>query len=448
MAVGGTMKRLHLRSCVVGAVTVAMVSLGAAIPLAGASSGGAKLTTIKYGTGGSPELPVNPAKPKSGNGGATAQGVTATSINIGDVMSISGPTPGVFNDVTESAQAYVDYVNSLGGVYGRKLSLSVGDDAYDVTKDQAVCAKLIPQSFALVASYGFADAGCYPQVKSSGIPWISQIVFDPQLYGLPNVIAPNPVAYSNLEQEVEIAAHKGTPIKKVWLCEIQAPGIAAQAAPETAVWESLGVQVLNLAPLPADATNYTAEVVQAKEDGADAVDCFSTPSQIDATVALEMAQQNWNPPIKRGYAIYSPTFVKLAGEAGKGWTTSVGVPYLNQKEFTSTPGGKLYSKWFKKVTGQQAPFEDAGSSGWTEMDLFVQALVRTGPDLTWSKLLKTIKTTKAFNNFSADGVTPPYKVWPTSNGSCLAVVEDNGTALVQEAPKAGYLDCGGKLLSG
>lgn len=442
------MRRLRFRGGVVVALTIAMMSLGIAVPLAGASSGAGKITTIKYGSGGSAELPVNPPKPKGGNGGATAQGVTATSINIGDIMSISGPDPGVFSDVNNSAQAYANYVNSLGGVYGRKINLSVGDDAYDVVKDQAVCAKLIPQSFALVASYGFADSGCEPQVKSSGIPWLSSIVFDQALYGLPNVIAPNPDAYSNLEQALEIAAHKGTPIKKVWLCEIQAPGIAAQAAPEEAVWKSLGVQVLDLAPLPADATNYTAEVVQAKEAGADAVDCFSTPTQIDATIALEMAQQNWDPPIKRGYAVYSPDFIKLAGAAGKGWTTSVAVPYLNQKEFTSTPGGKLYSKWYKKVTGKAAPFEEAGSSGWVEMDEFVQALVRTGPDLTWAKFLKTIKTTKSFANFTADGVNPPYSVWPTTSGRCLAVVEDTGSALVQQSPKAGDLACGGKLLSG
>lgn len=421
-------------------------TLVAAVPVASIPASKEKITLIKAGTIGTPALKVNPPAPKGGNGGATAPGVTATSINIGQVMSLSGPNPGVFQEVVTDAQAYANYVNSLGGVYGRKINITVGDDAYDVVKDQAVCAKLIPQSFAIVASFAFGETGCYPQLKSSGIPWVSNILYDARMYSLPNVVAPKPNSYSNLEQILEIDQHKGTPIKKVWLCEIQAPGIAAQAAPEAAVWESLGVQVLNLAPLPANATDYTAEVVQAKEAGADAVDCFSTPTQIDATIAQEMAQQGWDPPIKRGYAVYDPNFVKLAGPAGKGWTTSLTTPALNYKALTATPGGKLYSKWLDKETGKPIPPNSIGvSEGWVEMALFVQGLVKAGPDLTQAKLLAALKTIK---NFSADGIVPPFTQWhEDTNDGCLAIVGDTGNALAQVYPKAGYLACGGQLFS-
>ena len=425
-----------------------MSSASAAAPTINTSAIGdaaGTITVMPYPPAADPEDAVNPPAPAGGNGGATAQGVTATSINVTQLMSLSGPNPGVFQGVADSAKAYVDYVNSLGGVFGRKINITVGDDAYDVVKDQAVCARDIPQSFAIVASVAFGETGCYPQVKSTGIPWVSQLVFDARLYGLPNVQTSPPNLFGNLEQALEIADHSGTPIKKVWLCNIQAPGIAAQVAPEAKVWESLGVQVLNLNLLPANATNYTAQVEQAKQAGADAVDCFSTPAQVDATIAREMAQQNWNPPIKRGYAVYDPNFVKLAGAAGKGWSAFVQVPVLDPTQFLASPGGKLYSTWLQKVNGKSSPTGIDDPEGWTAMEYFVQGLVKAGPDLTWPSVLAALKSIHSFNS---NGLSEPFDIGAQASFTgCGAVVEDNGSALVQEIPAVGYQACGGKYLS-
>ncbi len=160
----------------------------------GSAGGGLKLsipvTNFTYGTAGASELPVNPPLPAGGNGGSTAAGVTSTSIDVGQIVSLTGPAAGLFTGMTQSAQAYANYVNSLGGVYGRKIHITVADDAFDVSKAGADCQNLIPKVFALVGDFSLGDAGCYPLVKSSGIPSVAGIVFDPQLYALPNVFAP------------------------------------------------------------------------------------------------------------------------------------------------------------------------------------------------------------------------------------------------------------------
>jgi ABC-type branched-subunit amino acid transport system substrate-binding protein len=124
--------------------------------------------------------------PKDGNGGATAPGVTATAINSALLYSITGPEPGATAGELRGTTAYIDYINSLGGIYGRKLTVTPYDDGFDPTKAAADCAQIIPKYFAVVGGFATADAGCYPAVKSSGIPWV-QFAFDPQFEPLPNV---------------------------------------------------------------------------------------------------------------------------------------------------------------------------------------------------------------------------------------------------------------------
>jgi ABC-type branched-subunit amino acid transport system substrate-binding protein len=395
-------------------------------------------TAITYGTGGDAEVPVNPPAPAGGNGGATAPGVTANKITIGQLLSLTGPAPGVFQGVADSSQAYVDYVNSLGGVYGRKLSISLKDDSFDVVKAQAACENLVPNVFAMVSVFALGGTGCYPSVQSSGVPFLAPILYDPRFTTLPNVAAPRPNYYSNLQPAIQKALHPG--IKKVWICAQDVPGIAAQEAPERKAWESLGLQVLNLPPLPSNAPDYTAAVVRAKNAGADVVDCFSTGIQVTVQVAKAMAQQGWKPAVKQGFSVYDANFAKLAGAAADGWSVGVQVPSLDPALFESTPGGKLYTKWVG-----HAPTSLVDIYGWEYMDLFVQALVKAGPKPTQQSLLTATRT---FENFSANGLVPPFNAGGKgSQTTCLSLYQMSGGKLSQVAPERGKLFCGGAFFA-
>jgi branched-chain amino acid transport system substrate-binding protein len=428
-----------------GSVTTAGTAAPATTAVSSPSGGGSSglpgfnlpfnVTVMPYGTVNAEASPAPPA-PAAGNGGVTATGVTASTITVGEIASL---TTSLFQGLVNSAQAYANYVNSLGGVYGRKIKIKLEDDGLDVVKGQAVCQSLIPSVFAMVANFSLGDSGCYPLLQSTHIPWLSPIVFDPRLFSLPNVFTPRPDYYPNLEMALELSLHPE--VKKVWLCEQNEPGIAAQAAPEAHAWESLGVHVLTEPPLPANSPDYTAAVLRAKDDGAQAVDCFSTQPNITAEIAQEMAQQNWNPPIKRGFSVYDPNFLKLAGSAGKGWTDSVQIPLLDPSLFLSTPAGQLYQKWVGKLP---ATVEDP--YGWEYMDMFVQGLVKDGPDLTQSGLIAALGT---LTNFTADGLVPPFNAGSkTPSQVCLALVEDTGTGYQQLAPAApGKLVCGGQYFS-
>jgi ABC-type branched-subunit amino acid transport system substrate-binding protein len=395
-------------------------------------------TIVQYGSGGDPEQPVNPPAPSGGNGGATDTGVTATTINLGQMVSNTGLAMGIFDGMLKSTKSYVDMVNAGGGVYGRKLQLTTQDDGFDQTKDTALCEPLVDKSFAMVASMALADAGCYDKLKSSNIPDVSPVAWDPRIPQLPNVFIPAPNTYSNLIPAIQKALHPD--IKKVWLCETNGPGIAAQAAPEKKAWESVGVQVLDQGALPGNAADYTAAVVKAKNAGADAVDCFSTSVTVTAALAKAISQQGWKPKVMQGYSVYTSDFLKLAGSAADGWSYGIGVPFMDQQAVLSTQAGKDYQK-----SVGETPQTINDTFGWEYMDLVVQALVKAGPNLTRASFADALK---GFHNFTANGLMPPWD--PGAKGqmsTCFAMEGVQDGKFVQTAPDAGKLVCGGSLFS-
>jgi branched-chain amino acid transport system substrate-binding protein len=81
----------------------------------------------------------------SGNGGSTAPGVTATSITFGTHQPLTGPAAPGYSEIAPAAQAFFDYVNAHGGVFGRSIHLIVKDDAYNPTNTVNVVHQLVLQ---------------------------------------------------------------------------------------------------------------------------------------------------------------------------------------------------------------------------------------------------------------------------------------------------------------
>src|SRR6202042_113008 len=81
----------------------------------------------------------------SSNGGATAPGVTATSITFGTHQPETGPAAPGYSLIAPASQAYFDYVNAHGGVYGRKIHLIIKNDEYDPTLTVGVVHQLVLQ---------------------------------------------------------------------------------------------------------------------------------------------------------------------------------------------------------------------------------------------------------------------------------------------------------------
>jgi ABC-type branched-subunit amino acid transport system substrate-binding protein len=82
----------------------------------------------------------------SSSGSASVPGVTATSITFGTHQPLTGPTAPGYDEIATASQAFFDYVNAHGGVFGRKIHLIIKDDAYNPTNTVNVVRQLVLQS--------------------------------------------------------------------------------------------------------------------------------------------------------------------------------------------------------------------------------------------------------------------------------------------------------------
>jgi branched-chain amino acid transport system substrate-binding protein len=78
----------------------------------------------------------------------TTPGVTQSTITLGATIPITGPAA-AYGSVGRGADAYFKYVNSKGGVFGRKIVYKYEDDEFDVAKTIQLTRKLVEQDDVL-----------------------------------------------------------------------------------------------------------------------------------------------------------------------------------------------------------------------------------------------------------------------------------------------------------
>jgi hypothetical protein len=95
----------------------------------------------------------------AGSGGgaaASVPGITKTQILIGSHQPLTGPAAPGYSEIAPAANAYFQYVNAHGGIYGRKIKYTYLDDGYDPSKTVSVVHQLVLQDnvFAIFNGLG------------------------------------------------------------------------------------------------------------------------------------------------------------------------------------------------------------------------------------------------------------------------------------------------------
>jgi branched-chain amino acid transport system substrate-binding protein len=113
-----------------------------------------------------------------GAAGATAlaQGVTASTILIGQSVPLSGSNKELGEDIRNGALAYFKKVNEAGGVNGRKLEMVTLDDANNVKQAGENTKKLVTEN-GVFALFGYASATlsrpALPIVEENKVPFLA-----------------------------------------------------------------------------------------------------------------------------------------------------------------------------------------------------------------------------------------------------------------------------------
>ena len=83
---------------------------------------------------------------------------------MGQVDDLSSPIPGLFKGAEDGTKAYFAYINSQGGVNGRKIKLDAQDSTFQGGQVATVTGTQIRTDFALVGGFSLLDSAEKPLI--------------------------------------------------------------------------------------------------------------------------------------------------------------------------------------------------------------------------------------------------------------------------------------------
>jgi ABC-type branched-subunit amino acid transport system substrate-binding protein len=104
------------------------------------------------------------------------EGITSSQILFGQVCALSGPAKDLGQELKAGADAYFAFVNSQGGVHGRKIKMITLDDGYEPQRTIAATKQLIEQEkvFALFGYVGTpTSAAAVPLTRQEKVPFVA-----------------------------------------------------------------------------------------------------------------------------------------------------------------------------------------------------------------------------------------------------------------------------------
>lgn len=363
----------------------------------------------------------------AGNGGATAPGVTATSITFGTHQPLTGPAAPGYSEIAPASQAFFDYVNASGGVYGRKINLIIKDDAYNPTQTVNVVHQLVLQDnvFGIFEGLGtpthtkvvgFLNASKVPDLfVASGCPCWDNGSSQPYTFGWqPNYTIEGKVLGQYIKQHFA-----GKRIGVLYQDDDFGKGGLAGITDEVPA-----ADIVSRQPYESGTTTLAPQVTAIKSSGAQVMVDFTVPIYT-AIAQLTSFTLGYKPQLVVSNVGIDPTTVgALLTSVSKGKAQGTALiegaitdGYLPSSSDTSDPWIQL----FKKVHDQydaRAPFDGNVEYGMATAYTLVQALKAAGPHLTRQDLVQAVENDGA--KWTGPGLVP-FRYTTTEHGGYSGV---------------------------
>jgi ABC-type branched-subunit amino acid transport system substrate-binding protein len=347
--------------------------------------------------------------------------------------------PGLFQGASVGVKAYFNYINSKGGVYGRKLTVDAKDDAFSGSQNGTETQDAINSDFGMVGSFSLFDGyGCKALAANPAVPDVS-VTLDPNAGALPNNFSTVPTVlgaslgpFQYYKKHYPKNTTIGAIVSDVSSAKQQFQG--EMAAAEHVGYKQGYVDYIN--PLQSD---FTTDVINMRNKGVNAVDLTAVDWQVAAIFVQNAATQNWHPGlIFSGGPVYAKQFVSHAG--GPAVTNGIMIgqafPLYLGEDANKVPADKLFLLYTKKVNPSWVP-DLYTLFGWASGQLFVQALQAAGPNPTRGTVIDQLKKITSFN---ASGMVSPTNPAGKKPSGCFMMATLKGGNYVRVTPKSGF-DC-------
>jgi ABC-type branched-subunit amino acid transport system substrate-binding protein len=395
-------------------------STGSHSPTASAAAGSQPATLAGVSNGSGACGANGNQAPAGGNGGATATGVTATTITVGNISSISGVAPGLTQSAQQATEAWAAYVNSTGGICGRTIKVQPFDDGNDSGQNFADASQACSSDFAMVGNASGFDDGSANAVNSCSIPDMSAEVSTAAAGGTADIFGASPGDdhYYPLGPGNYIKSTYPNAIKHAAEIYLQVPATASQAAHEIQANTSVGfvyTPANGIATTPTNA-NYGTIVQQLQSQGTQYVSEYSDDNSAERLLQA-MQQANYAPQVVDWISEeYSPQFAQQTSPESNGNLVAM-TATAGYEDAGSNPGLQLMEQWMDRVAGAGNWHKDIFAMlAWSAGLAFEQAAKQVGPGLTRPALIGKIQ---AITNWTGGGVTPPSNIGGKVPSKCF-----------------------------
>jgi len=392
------------------------------------SSGGSSATTkvasaTDFGTMASP-CGKGDAK------GATAQGVTDTSITIGygDDAGYSA-APGLNKEMSDAIKAMIKWCNDQGGINGRQVVGNYGDAAIMNVANvmTEACSKvfmLVGEGWSLDSAQEKIRQGC----KLAAVPTYT---VSPQFANAPLMVqpTPNPADYKDAGSAFLLAGKFPTAVKKAATMYANYAATVDStdkwvAASKTAGWTYLDcAQVYNIG----GESNWTPFVQRLKDCGAEAVYFSGSPAPNFENILDAAKSIGYNPIWVNEANFYDTAFAKW-NTSGNGDNVYVMMAYYPFEQADKIPAVAKYLEIVKANGGSTSLL---GAQATAAFLLWAQGAQSCGSTLTSDCVLTNLKKVV---NYTSGGLQSPTNPGTNIPGECMMVLKLTGTKYEQVLP--------------
>jgi ABC-type branched-subunit amino acid transport system substrate-binding protein len=349
----------------------------------------------------------------SGSGSGSEPGVTSTSIKFGTHTPLTGPAAPGYSEIAAASQAYFNYVNAHGGVYGRKITLMIKDDAYNPTNTVNVVHQLVLQNkvFGIFEGLGtpthtkvvgFLNAEKIPDMFiASGCPCWDDGTSQPYSFGWqPNYTIEGKILGQYIKQHFA-----GQKVGVLYQQDDFGMGGLAGIKDEVP-----SADIVSTQPYQPGVTTLAPEITALKSSGAKVLVDFTVPIYT-AIGQLTSFTLGWKPQLVISSVGIDPTTVgALLQTISKGKASGTALiegaitdGYLPSNTDTSNPWIQLFMKVHQQYDAS-APFDGNVEYGMANAYTLVQALQAAGKSLTRQGLVNAVNNDGA--KWAGPGLVP------------------------------------------
>ena len=358
-------------------------------------------------------------------------GISKTQVKVANVSTLSA---GLFKGATVGAAAYAAYVNSTGGINGRKLVVSDSDDQFTGATNKQATQNAINNDFAMLGNFSLEDSFGGALLKANpGMPDVS-VVLDTTTNKLPNVYSAVPLNGGWEEGPLQYFKKKfPKTLKHAASMVAGLPSAQTDWAGEKYVLNKVGFKVIYEPTYTVSTSDFTQNVIAMKNMGVKILFVDQMAASYASSLLKDLNQQNFHPVIILGAATYTNTLI-----ASSGGPAAVNGAYLQQnaslylgQDAKTLPAVTTFLKWVQVASPGFKP-DLFTLYAWLSGQLFGQALKNAGTNPSRGSLLQALSK---ITSFDGNHIIAPNNPAAKTIGNCYLIGRvANGTFQRQDDP--------------